>query len=82
MKLALVLAVMILMASVVWAGDKEELQYQNMNLRIQNLSLQIQMIINDRADLVKEMQKQGYVFDQQGNFTLPKKEEKKEPAKK
>jgi len=79
--LIVVLLAVILLATVAWAGEKEELQYQNMNLRIQNLSLQIQMIVNDRADLLKEMQKQGYVFDQNGNFTKPGEKKEVVPKK-
>jgi hypothetical protein len=80
MKLAVILVGIILLASVVMAGEKEELTYQNANLRIQNLSLQIQMTMQERDKVIAEMQKLGYTFDQQGNFTRPA--EKKEPPKK
>jgi hypothetical protein len=84
MRLVVILVGIILLASVVMAGEKEELTYQNINLRIQNLSLQIQMTVQDRDKVIAEMQKQGYTFDQQGNFTrpvTPKEEPKKEPKK-
>lgn len=60
-----------------WAGEKEELQYQNSGLRIQNLSLQLQIVVKERDQIIEQMKKQGYTFDQNGNFTRPKAEEPK-----
>jgi DNA-binding protein H-NS len=86
--LCMILLINGFMGGLGWAGELEELKYQNTNLRIQNLSQQIQMTIQERDKVIEEMKKQGYTFDQNGNFTRPapkvekKEEPKKEPAKK
>ena len=88
MKLALVVAI-ILMATVVWAGDKEELQLQleKAILTLSNVQLQFQLRMADDPAVISAKQslqiitqdiaKKGYEIRQSKNgFEVVKKEKK------